>query len=349
MPADITIRQDGTAEAAFAVNPAWHGLGVVLDHAMTSAEALEKAQLDWDVIQRPSAIGTPRTIQTPEGPVETYSWDKTDHVVYNVREDNGFILGTVTPTYQVIQNREAFAFCDALVEEEEVLFESAFSLDGGRKVVMTARLPGVDEVVEGDEQLRYILMSLSHDGSSAIRFGATSVRVVCSNTYAMALAKDKRTVKELAIRHTGKVSDSLEDARKILGLARDSFSRYTEEARMLAERVLTRDQWCEFLDIICPVPSKNDPDWTEGRERNILKTRQNIATRFESGEHQALPGIEGTAWAAFNAVTEYIDHLPRRGANDRRRAEARFNVTQWGPGRDQKERAFEALRRIVTA
>jgi hypothetical protein len=60
------------------------------------------------------------------------------------------------------------------------------------------------------------------------------------------------------------------------------------------------------------------------------------------GDAQRLPGIERTAWAAFNAVTEHIDHLPRRGATPERKAEARFNVCLYGPGRDMKERAFQA-------
>jgi hypothetical protein len=40
MAHEITVRADGTAEAAFAMTPAWHGLGVVLDHPMLSKEAL---------------------------------------------------------------------------------------------------------------------------------------------------------------------------------------------------------------------------------------------------------------------------------------------------------------------
>ena len=65
------------------------------------------------------------------------------------------------------------------------------------------------------------------------------------------------------------------------------------------------------------------------------------------GESQRLPGIERTAWAAFNAVTEHIDHLPRRGATPERKAEARFNVCLYGPGRDMKERAFQAAYRFA--
>ena len=62
---------------------------------------------------------------------------------------------------------------------------------------------------------------------------------------------------------------------------------------------------------------------------------------------QMLPGMEHSAWAAFCAVTEHIDHLPRRGATQRQKAEARFNVCLYGPGRDMKQRAFEAACRFA--
>jgi len=43
MAHEITVREDGFAEAAFAMEPAWHGLGTVFGHAMNSAEALSAA------------------------------------------------------------------------------------------------------------------------------------------------------------------------------------------------------------------------------------------------------------------------------------------------------------------
>lgn len=131
-------------------------------------------------------------------------------------------------------------------------------------------------------------------------------------------------------------------ARNILGLANEKFDQYAQQTRALAAHKLTGEEWDQYLDIMCPVPDRHDPDWTEEREERIRKTREDIAVAYLLGEAQRLPGIERTAWAAFNAVTEHIDHLPRRGATRERKAEARFNVCLYGPGRDMKERAFQA-------
>jgi len=66
MAHQITERADGTAEAAFAFNPAWHGLGTVVDKAPNSTEMLKLAQLDWSVLKVGAyAAGSPdRLVKT---------------------------------------------------------------------------------------------------------------------------------------------------------------------------------------------------------------------------------------------------------------------------------------------
>jgi len=356
MAHEITVRKNGTAEAAFAVKPAWHGLGVVFDHPMKSVEALTGAHLDWLVVQREVACIVPEMVQTEWGPVEHYRYQKIKGALANCRSDDGFVLGVISDQYQVVQNVEAFRFLDELIDNHEMEYESAFSLQGGKKVVLLGRLPKVDEIVPGDVTKRYLLLSLHHDGSGAIRFGPCAERVVCANTYAVALDEggikeydklDKdffRSAKgrELSITHKGDMEAKLAQARNILSQANQQFDRYADKARTLAAHKMTPEEWDTYLDIMCPVPDKRDPDWTEQREERIRKTREDVAVAYLLGDAQRLPGIERTAWAAFNAVTEHIDHLPRRGATMQSKAEARFNVCLYGPGRDMKERAFQA-------
>jgi len=337
MVADITTRADGTAEAAFAMQPAWHDLGVVDTDPdkLTSKEFFTAAQLDWKVKQQKMWVGD-----------DSWTVVEAPDSLANVREDNGFILGYVSPHYKIVQNNEAFEFLDSLHEDRELDYESAFSLRGGKEVVVTARLPKVDEIVQGDELQRYVLMGLNHGGTAAIWFGVTSVRTVCSNTYALALAEGD--CKELSIRHSGNVKDSLDRARAILNLANTMHDDHVEVCRGLAGINMSDEMWDKYLDIMCPRMPQEDPDWTPLRDRRVVETRTAIEECYHN-ERQTMPGVEGTAWAAFNAITEHIDHLPRRGATRAQKAEARFNVTQYGPGRDQKERAMQAILRLTLA
>jgi phage/plasmid-like protein (TIGR03299 family) len=334
MSHEITIREDGFAEAVFAMEPAWHGLGKVFDHPMTSLECLKEGGLDWLIVQRPVAVGE----EVPVSPDEVKTiWHYQEGFKANVRQDTNALMGLVTNNYKVVQNQEAFAFLDKLVENHEMLYESAFSLYGGRKVCMLARMPGVQEVVKGDHILPYILLSLSHDGSEAIRFGPTAVRVVCANTYALAVGSG--TVKELSVRHMGNIESKLSQARNILGVASNQFAQYAEIGKQLAQRKLTAQEWRDYLNLMCPELDPRDPDYSELRAERLADTRLAIASCYHN-ERNTLEGMENTCWAAYNAVVEHIDHLPRRGATRQQKAEARFNVTMFGPGRDMKKRAL---------
>ena len=331
MPHGITVRSDGFAEAAFALTPAWHGLGVVFDHPMTSAECLKAAGLDWKIIQKPIYIWNEKA----------NAYDLISGQLANAREDNGLVLGLVSKNYRVVQNTEAFSFLDALVENHEMLYESAFSLYGGKKVVILAKMPGYKEITKDDPVLPYILMSLSHDGTESIKFGPCATRVVCANTHAIALSEadnsGRKFVKELSIRHTGNIETKLQQARDILAVANNQFAQYAEIGSILAQRRLTREEWIQFLDIMCPIPSPLDPDYTPRRAEAISETRRSIEAAYFGKLSQTAPE---TAWAAYSAVVQHIDHLPRRGASWREKAEARFNVALYGAGRDQKQRAW---------
>jgi phage/plasmid-like protein (TIGR03299 family) len=132
-------------ESMFYVRVApWHGLGVCVEEALTSRDALEKSGLDWTVAQR--------SIMTSNyNPIPSYK--------ANIRETDNRILGVVTDRYKIVQNHEAFAFVDGLLGEG-VRFETAGSLNEGRKVWMLAKLP--DRYTLGGEEIEpYLIFSNS--------------------------------------------------------------------------------------------------------------------------------------------------------------------------------------------
>jgi len=342
MAHEITVRDDGVAEAAYALQPAWHKLGTVLDHPMTSAEAIQVAHLDWTISKQSTYI------RSNDG------WHEVPQFKFVMRDDNHKVLGIVSDNYQLVQNVEAFAFLDTLVEEGQIQYEAAMSLKEGRVVILLARMPGIDYITSDDQLKRYILLSLTHDGTAAIKFGPTSVRVVCANTYALAQQEGAlrdvaaRTILDRGIRvtHVGDVKAKLQAAKAAIDQANILFDHYADIAKQLAQKKWTDEQFQRFLDVMCPELQPYDPDYTEKRAKAIQNTRAEIRTLYYNDEKQQLDGIERTAWAAVCAVTEHIDHLPRRGATWRQKAEARFNVCLYGPGRDMKHRAYEAAMRI---
>ena len=61
---------------------------------------------------------------------------------------------------------------------------------------------------------------------------------------------------------------------------------------------------------------KSDED-IKTRTKNIL---QSVETLFTTGKGNDLPGVEGTYWAAYNAVTEYLNY--DRGRNNANRMDS---------------------------
>lgn len=103
----------------------WHGLGTRVNEAPASEDALRLAGLNWSVVQEP---------------VYTEQKEQVEGWRANIRDSDRKVLGVVTDRYKVIQNRDAFAFTDALLGEG-VRYETAGSLLGGRKVWLLAHMP----------------------------------------------------------------------------------------------------------------------------------------------------------------------------------------------------------------
>ena len=133
MPANV--------ESMFSVREKpWHGLGTIVAEAPNSSAALELAGLDWTVTQK--------DIATADGGKIIPGFKA------NVRESDNKVLRIVTDRYRVVQNTEAFAFTDALLGEG-VHYETAGSLQGGRRIWQLAKFPQ-QYIINGDEITSYL-------------------------------------------------------------------------------------------------------------------------------------------------------------------------------------------------
>ena len=185
----------------------WHGLGRIVMDAPASREALELAGLDWQVESRNIYSGTGAMIPGYRA---------------NVRSTDDAVLGVVSDRYRIVQNEEAFQFTDDLLGEG-VTYETAGSLQGGKKVWMLARLPR-KYLIAGDQVVPYLVIFNSHDGSSGVKVAMTPIRVVCQNTLNLALNTAKRI---WTARHTENVLLRVQDARETLQLASNYIKRDT--------------------------------------------------------------------------------------------------------------------------
>src|SRR4051794_31311156 len=96
----------------------WHRLGSVVQEAPTAEEAIRLAGLDWSVGLEPVSLADGR-----EAPARA-----------TVRSSDRSILGVVGPRWHPLQNADAFKWFDPFIASGEATFETAGSLDGGRRV-----------------------------------------------------------------------------------------------------------------------------------------------------------------------------------------------------------------------
>ena len=259
----------------------WHGLGTIVAEAPASKEALKLAGLNWNVSQK--------EIFTKEGTIDGYK--------ANVRDTDGQVLGVVTDRYQVVQNTEAFAFTDELLGSG-VKYETAGSLQNGRKVWLLAKLPS-EFVVVGERISPYLVFSNTHDGSGAVRVAITPIRVCCNNTLNLALKTARRSFSMI---HTGNIKGKIQEAKQTLFLADQYMEHLGTEFERMRRQKLSERQIREYMEMLLPVEKDASPIAV----RNVQKLREDLKTRYFDAPD--LKGLGNNAYRFINAVSDFATH-----------------------------------------
>lgn len=260
----------------------WHGLGTIVAEAPTSAEALELAGLDWQVLQRE---------------IYTESGRRIPGYRVNIRDLDEKILGVVSDRYRVVQNEDAFAFTDALLGEG-VRYETAGSLQSGKRVWMLAKLPN-EYIITGEQVSPYLVFCNAHDGSSAIKVAMTPIRVVCSNTLNLSLSTAKRC---WSAKHTTNISEKLDEARETLLFAEYYMAELGKEVHMLQKVKLSDKKVMEYVELLLPMQE----DMTVLQKKNIRSLRENLKHRYF--EAPDLLDVGKNAYRFVNAVSDFATH-----------------------------------------
>ncbi len=270
-------------ESMFYVREApWHGLGVCVVSALSSADALEQSGLNWNVIQRP---------------IMTDNCDTIPGYKANIRESDNRVLGVVTDRYKVVQNSEAFAFTDALLGEG-VTYETAGSLQDGKKIWILAKLPD-KYIMEGEQIEPYLVFSSSHDGNGAIKAAMTPIRVVCQNTLNIALSQAKRIWSTV---HVGDLSAKMDEARNTLLLAQNYMTGLGAEFNRLSKIKLSDAKVLEYINMLLPM----DDNPTDTHKKNIQRIREDLKIRYFDAPDLHHVGNNGYRFVC--AVSDFATH-----------------------------------------
>lgn len=305
----------------------WHGQGTRLDNPATAREAITAAGLDWDVQLQPLYTGHDKSVRVQE----QFCVARQDRLT----QPDGGQLGVVGKNYTPLQNRAAFSFLDPVVARDEAVYHTAGALRGGRRIWLLAKLPGQIRIIGDDIAEKFILLSSSHDGSTAVRIGLTPIRVVCQNTLNVALRGLEHGV---SFRHTADVANRVQDAANIMGLVNHEMEKAGQVMQQMAVKPLDDQDLTAYFRRVLPQPQ--DERAVEGWQFK----QQRLLELAETGIGADLPGVRGSLWAAYNGLTQWVD----RESYSRRNHEP-LNSIWFGAGEQIKRRAFNEAQLLLAA
>ena len=235
----------------------------------------QQDNLDWDVRTTSlCAIGDKGRLITVPGKVA------------QVRNDTDEVIGITGKDYSVFQNSALKAYIEPLVEEGVLEITNIGTLKNGGRVYIQAQMTESYQIAGEEHKGRLTLLN-SHDGSSALAAGVTDHRVVCSNTFAMAL-QDMST----RLRHTRTIYNEAERLTEIVYF----INKHMYDFQVVAEQLATTYSNDTLLRHVI-----------EGAYRKPIenvRASNKIVQFYRTGM-----GNEGrTLWDAVNAVTEYTTH-----------------------------------------
>lgn len=313
----------GIASAIFANTGAWHGLGTVLPECPSVDKALELAHLDFKVEKLPLFTVIPNEDDAI----------MVDGKFATVRMDTKKALGVVGSVYEVMQNKDAFAVVDEMLDKGMVKVETAGALGSGERVWLLANLPGYLKVKTptGYEDLtnKYLLFFNSHDGSTNIRVKLTPIRVVCANTLAISL---RGVGDEVKIRHTRTAQDRLKQANETLKIVNTLYADVQEMLKPMALKKFTDKDFIDYFKKLIPEAD------TERAENGRQQQRGELMQLVETGKGAKESGH--TLWTAYNAVVEKVDHYAHVADP--------LKNSWFGGGYNLKLKAFEIAKAIIT-
>ncbi len=301
----------------------WHKLGTVVPKGVMADQMICAAGLDWEVELRP-ARGA-REINR-KGEVSRY---EIVRVPRPTTKETEVLLGVVSRRYTPLQNVDAFKFFDSIVGANKAYFETAGVLGEGERIWVMAKMPEAMEIVPGDECLKYLLLSNTHSGNGSVIVKFTSERVVCENTLMIAMKDGQKAYR---VRHSKQMQFKLDELADFLAITQEVFLKAEECFRRLAKIQMKEKRLENYFEAVFPRSEAQKKKGENPQRWGILREI------FDSQPDLQLPGVQGTLWGAYNAVTWFEDY---KQPQQEEQPEQRLERTWFGGGADNKLRALE--------
>ena len=172
----------------------------------------------------------------------------------------------------------------------------------------------------GEEHKGMITLMNSHDGTTALAAGVTDTRVICGNTFAMAMG-DMST----RIRHGKNLITDADQITAIMDFINLNMGEYSQAVESLATTKCGVGQMDTLIETVFDKPVES------------IRAANTIKAFYRNGM-----GNEGkTLYDAVNGFTEYFTHAQGKDDN------ARFVSTNFGTNAKMARKAFRSALALV--
>lgn len=305
----------------------WHGLGNLLSPKKPIEVWAREAGMNWHI-----EAADVRYVIPGEGLGSIHAYPD-QKVLY--RSDNKAPLSVVSKRFNVVQPLEVLEFYRDLVEAGGYELETAGVLKAGRKFWALAKTGQSVRLKGKDEVKGYLLLATACDGTLATTAQFTSIRVVCSNTLAIALRDSDGAVK---VGHRSQFDPQA--VKRQLGITVSAWDGFMVRMKALAERKVTDAAAEAFFRKILTYPTSNPEASMMGLNERGLKAVQGLYAGQGKGAN--LASASGTAWGLVNSITEYVDHHRRARSDDHR-----LDAAWFGAGATIKQKAWDEALKLV--
>jgi len=320
----------------------------------TTEEGIKVGELDWLVELRDPQSADDDAIPASEWKqvvkVEQVPGETPESLVKVFRT-----LGIVKLRYKELQNRAAFRFFDNALIDGAATLVAVGHLDFGKRVWAIAKRPVSMELAPGDEVHEHLILTTSHDGSSAVRVMFAPYR---QNTGTMLhVGQGRRMKSEVKVRHTKSVDIKMQTVHNVLQAETDYFARWRTAlvgdpgtgAKGFKQRVVTTSEIDKVVKSLFPSRIKKDEEGKPYEEvsgkaqkaRDLILGRiaEQEKARKEAHEKAGQDTPKDTlALDVFLGISEYA-------AKDRKAKNEGNNwvVSTFGSGSDLRQESFDLI------
>lgn len=302
--------------------------GTIIEGCATVEQALALSGLDWDVELKPAE----------------YNGARVPGRFWTVRKDTGRAIDIVGNRYEVIQNRDAFAFVDKIVGEGGAAITSAGSMYGGRRVWINLDLGGFD-VVPGDQVRKHLLLVNTHDTSAHMLIKNAPGRLACQNALDYML-RDGGKDGLIQIRHVASAVKKLDQAHRVIEHAHKDYAELEQTFRDWTRVFVDSEETDLLVRRALGVSEEDLRTFEKGdfeRQPNWVNQRNKIKQLVYQGDGTDIPGVKGTLWNTFNGINGYYDHV-RVVKGEKDTPDVKTESRMFGTSAAGKRRAFEVCR-----